>query len=106
MIDRGIIKWQPFNSCFNPELIIKNININKMREIPPTLSEDQLNNLENLIKEAYNLKLYIKLKYYYDGKIKEIIGKINKVSNQEKKLYLNNTTIYFTQVLEIIKIDR
>ena len=27
VIDRGIIKWQPFNSCFNSEEVIKDLKI-------------------------------------------------------------------------------
>ena len=66
MIDRRIIKWQPFNSCFNSNFIVKDINDKKEREKFPTLSEDQLNVLEEKIRESYNLKLIINMEYYYD----------------------------------------
>ena len=49
MIDRGIIKWQPFDSCYSGSKILKDINNEKNREIFPTLSEDQLCILEEKI---------------------------------------------------------
>ena len=51
MIDRGMIKWQPFNSCFNTQDIIEDISKKKEREKIqfPTLSEDQLGVLEDKI---------------------------------------------------------
>ena len=33
MSDRGIIKWQPFNSCFNGSDIIKDISKKKAKEL-------------------------------------------------------------------------
>ncbi len=99
--DRGIIKWQPFNSCFNAQLVIKDIKKVKNRKTYPNLSEDQLENIEEKIKEAYNLKLFVQIKYYYDGIINVIEGQINGISPNDQKLYLNNKIIYFKQILNV-----
>ena len=48
MIDRGIIKWQPFDSCYSSSKILNDIHNKKSREILPTLSEDQLDILETM----------------------------------------------------------
>ena len=106
MIDRGIIKWQPFNSCFNANEIVEDININKneIKEKRPILSEDQLNILDWQLKNAYILKSVINLKYYYDGEIKNLIGKITSFDYLNKKICLNKQIIYFKQILEIDEI--
>jgi len=101
MIDRAIIKWQPFNSCFSGTNIINEINNNKNKAKFPALSEDQLYAIEEKIKDAYTLKIIININYYFDGKIKNAVGIINGINMQEKKICLNNKYIYFKQILKI-----
>ena len=103
-MDRGIIKWQPFNSCFNSTLVLEDIKNSKRHLAFPTLSEDQISFLESQIKEAYNLKLNIWLSYYYDGEIKNIEGQINYIDNREKSLSINRKIIYLKQILKIKEI--
>ncbi len=102
--DRGIIKWQPFNSCFNSELVIQDIKKHKNRVNFPTLSDDQLYIIAEKIKLAFNLKTIINFDYYYDGQIKNIEGTIEGLNLQEKKLYINKMAIYFQQILKIREI--
>ena len=89
MIDRGIIKWQPFNSCFNTLEIMEEVNDEKEKkqEMFPKLSEDQLINLDSKIREAYNLKLLINIEYYYDGEIKNANSKLT--TDESKELIHN-----------------
>lgn len=103
MSDRGIIKWQPFNSCFNGSDIIKDISKKKAKERIefPTLSDDQLMVLEDKIKNAYYLKNKINITYYYDGEMKNLSGKINYFDYYNKKIYINNQEIYFRQIIKI-----
>ena len=98
--DRGIIKWQPFNSLFNASIIINDINIEKNKESCPILSEDQLENIEDTIKDAYILKQDVDIKYFYDGNIIEKSGKINYLDMQKKNICLSNKIIYFKQILK------
>lgn len=101
IFDRGMIKWQPFNSCFNPNDIIKDIKSNKNKIKYPALSDDQLIIIENKINEAYQVKEFIKIKYYYNGNIYNIKGIINNIDNFNKKIYLNNISIFFKQIIDI-----
>ena len=100
-LDRGIIKWQPFDSCFNSANVIKDINNQKKKVSYPTMSEDQLNNLNTQIFDAYTLKLRINIAYYYNGEIKNIQGQINYIDQQHKTLFLDCNKIYFKQILNI-----
>lgn len=100
--DRGIIKWQPFNSCFDSTIILNDINKEKNRQKYPILSDDQLNIIEEEILEAYEMKLNVKIDYYYDGLIRTMEGKINYLNLQDKKIYLNQKGIFFKQILKII----
>lgn len=101
MIDRGIKKWQPFNSCFSGKDILIEINKSKKQKDFPELSEDQILTIEEKVKDAYVLGTSIKIKYFYNGTILEQRGKINYIDMQKKKICLNNGWIYFKQILEI-----
>ena len=101
MMDRGIIKWQPFNSCFNSNELIFNIKEEKNKINLPILSEDQINYLAEKIINSYNLQINIHIEYYYDGKIKIIEGKINYLNVNKKELFIGNLGIYFNQILKI-----
>lgn len=101
MIDRGIIKWQPFNSCFSRDNIINDINNVRNKKNLPILSEDQINIIEEKIKESYFLKLNTTIEFFYNGDIKIIKGIINSINLQEKKICLNYKNIHFKQILKI-----
>lgn len=101
MKDRGIKKWQPFNSCFSSADVLKEISCSKAQKEPPLLSEDQLINIEEKIKDAFFLGTKINIKIFYNGKIIEKSGKVENINFQEKKICLNRVNIYFKQILEI-----
>lgn len=101
MIDRGIIKWHPFDSCYSSAKILNEIHIKKEKETLPILSEDQLNVLEEKIKHAYFLKEKVDIKYFYNGKILNIQGIISYLNVQSKNINLNNKIIYLNQILNI-----
>lgn len=100
--DRGIKKWQPFDSCFKSKEIIENINREKSKEKLPVLSEDQLASNAKCLLEAWQLKAKINMTYYYDGYINSYQGKIQDLNVREKYVYLNNhLKIYFCQILNV-----
>ena len=102
MIDRGIIKWQPFDSCYSSSKILKEIDDKKNRKIFPVLSEDQLIILEEKITTAYHLNENINIEYFYNGKITNVKGKIYFINYIDKKLFIDNKIIYFKQIINII----
>lgn len=101
MIDRGIKKWQPFNSCFSNINVINDIKRKKERKNFPILSEDQINSISENVIDAYNLKIAVSIIYFYNGDFKKINGFISYIDLQEKKICLNNKVIYFKQILKI-----
>ena len=100
MIDRGIIKWQPFNTIDNNQ-ILKDITVSKNRIKFPILSEDQLKIIQEKVITAYNLKNIIQINYFYDGKIWQVTGQINYLNITKKVLLINKNSIHFSQILKI-----
>ena len=101
MIDRGIIKWRPFDSCYSSKQVVNEVKTKRLKINMPILSDDQKNSIEEKIVDAFNLQTTIKIEYFYDGFIKNEIGKINYIDKDEKKIYLNNKSLYFKQILKI-----
>lgn len=99
--DRGMIKWQPFDSVISGKSIINSINQEKNKVNKPILSEEEIINLENKIIEAFYCKNKITIKYYTNGYIKTIEGKIKKIDHVSKIIYLNSITLLFNQILAI-----
>ncbi len=98
--NRGAIKWAPFNSVINTKDMIDEINMNKV-DIMPTLSEEQTNNLEKKIINAYYEQSLIDIKFFFNNKIINCKGKIKKIDFTYHKIYLNNYVLLFDQIINL-----
>lgn len=98
--DRGMLKWQPFYSVLPESEIRKTYNTNNIDE-KPELSEDQIEELENLIVEAYNSGNIVELTIYDKYKKIYIQGKITKLDSIHKAIFLDKKMIPFKDILKI-----
>ena len=101
MQDRGYKKWQPFNSIINGNQIVQEIIKNKTKVIKPTLSEEQIELLNDKIFEAYTNHIKIKLFIFKNMNIIELIGYINNINETKKYITFNNSYIYLNQIINI-----
>ena len=100
--DRGMIKWQPFDSLTNSKKLCYDLLATKNKVSMPTLSDDQIQVLEDKVKESYYNKELILIDYYYNGDIKQKITKIKYININKKQLICSDTSIiYFKQLLKI-----
>ena len=99
-INRGIIKWQPFNAVANPSDIIKDINIEKKKTTLPILSQDTLQKIEQDILMAYYSNSIIELTYFNNGCFYKIKNKIKKIDSIYKRIYLESTWFFFKQIVD------
>jgi len=97
--DRGIIKWQPFNSVI-PTKTILNTNT---KVIPhPSFFPEEIEDLTNKILEAYYANNTIELSIYEQNKINKYLTTITKINSNNKTIKLkNNKTIFFNQIIAI-----
>jgi len=101
-IDRGIIKWQPFNSVTPSKEIINRLVKEKQKIHKPILSEEQLETLQKDLLEAYNNELKTIVEYYKNGVIYKEIGVIKILDLSHERIILNNNKIiYFNQIIKI-----
>lgn len=101
MKDRGIIKWQPFNSVISSQKIMENLRKEKEKVEKPILSDEEIKEIEEKIIEAYYSQELVILKFYKDGYINSLRGKIKKIDQITKMIYFNDTKIFFKQILSI-----
>lgn len=99
MIDRGIIKWQPFNSVVPSSTLLKN---NKDHQAKPILFDEELEALNQKILEAYYSHNLIELTIYEENTIQKYESIIIKINSTLNTIYLkNNKTIFFNQIIHI-----
>lgn len=99
--DRGMVKWAPFNSVIPSKEIICSIQKEKEKIKMPLLSEDQKQNIENKLIEAFYEHKIINIAYFYDDRIIHKCGKIKKIDFTFHKIYFNNQTLIFEQIIKI-----
>ncbi len=102
MSDRGIIKWAPFSSVINGNILLKEIHEEKSRIIKPTLSEVN-DELEDKILEKYNNKTLVTIFFYKSEHIYILKGIISKINTATKEITVNNQkVIFFSNIIRII----
>lgn len=87
-IDRGIIKWEPFDALVGYQSLLKELKMKLNKVDKPVFSEDYLETLNNTLNIAYINDLYIEIFYYENGFIKNIVGQIKKLDYIYKRIIL------------------
>lgn len=100
--DRGIIKWQPFESVTSTKSMIREINKEKSKIKHPLLSEEQINEIEQNLLLAFYEQNEIEIFYYKTGSIIKVKSNIKKIDSIHHKIYLKNITLLFEQIVRII----
>lgn len=104
MHERDNIKWAPFNSVINGNDVIKELKEEKSRINKPTLSEDQIKELETIIIEAATDKSLVEIIFYKNNHLYKVTGIITNIDTIKKKITINNqNSYYFTNIIKIIR---
>ena len=94
--------WLPFNAVCDGTSLVDKIEKEKSRFRKPTLSEEQLIDIQDKILTAYNNKDTINIKYYNAGYCYEIKNIIKKIDEIERKIILKNgKVIFFSQIMNV-----
>jgi len=95
---RGMIKWAPFNNLIKAS-DIKEIEKNLKKQEKPTIMEDLIYEIDNILNLAIEKELTINIKYWHLNTLANINGKISKYNKIEKYILINNTRIYFKNII-------
>lgn len=101
-IDRGFIKWLPFDSVTSTKNLLKILSSEKNIMKMPTLSEEQINNNEENVLRALHNNENVKIIYFKNNKIYRINTQIKNIQMTSKKIILaNNNQLYFSQIISV-----
>ena len=104
MHDRGMIKWQPFDSVISSKQIVNQLVEERNRTKRPELSEEQITTIENLLFESFTNQEEILIYFYKGGKILHISGFVTALNATLHKVLLNNhSSLFFNQIVNIKK---
>ena len=104
MIDRGFIKWQPFNSLISNKEILTSIKESKNNFLysKPKLFPEEIEKLNEELKDAYYSHSLITLTYFENNHLKTIKTNIIAIYPNSNTLKLtNNKIISFNQITNI-----
>lgn len=101
MQNRSYIKWAPFNSVINDNVVLNELTRKRNKVYKPTLSEDQIDFLNEKIFEAYTNRLKVNIFVYSNFNIIKLTGFINNINLSKKSITFNYNHIYFNQILKI-----
>ena len=97
------MSWAPFNSVINNHDIISDIKDKELYIDKPEYTEEQLEELEFKIINAYTSQEAINIYYYHNHKSICINGTIDKIDAVYKRISINNTYINFFDIIKIKK---
>ena len=100
MNDRGIIKWQPFDSVISSAKIKKEVANQRNIITKPILSEEQKINNENDLIQAYHDNITINITYFKSNKMYKLSKRIIKINYVNKKIIFEDYSyIFFDQII-------
>ena len=98
--DRGMMKWQAFQSVISEKEINEYID-RKNINIKPEFSEDQIEELEHLIVEAFNSGNIITLTIHGRLENSYVTGIITKLDGMNKLVFIDKKPYKFDDILEV-----
>ncbi len=100
-IDRGLIKWLPFDALSGYKEAISALKDRRSKNQKPILSVDQLESLNYDLSVATQLRKNITLYYYLGGKIYYFTGFVSEVDLLNKQIKLGNNWLKAQNILNI-----
>ncbi|HBG33279.1 MAG TPA: hypothetical protein DEG42_05210 [Acholeplasmataceae bacterium] len=78
-VDRGIIKWAPFDALVGYHSLIQELKYRLGKKDQPVLSDDQYEEMNRKLQIAVYQNLEIEVEYYKDGYTRSSLGTIRKI---------------------------
>lgn len=99
-VDRDIAKWQPFSAVVPGRVMVNEVLKRKNKEVMPTLSEDQKEELQSNLLMFYNNQDKVNVRYYKAGRILNVSGFITNIDYFNHKITVNDDTLLsFSQII-------
>jgi hypothetical protein len=100
-VDRGIIKWSPFDGLAGFNDLYKELKYRLGKQPMPLLSDDQLNELDWAIQQAVGENRAVYLTYYQDGYFKQTYGHITHIDEIYRAILIDGIRYRLDYIVEI-----
>ncbi len=100
-VDRGIIKWAPFDGLAGFNDLYKQLKYRLGKKEKPVLSEDQLSEMDRNLQQALHEQCPIYMTYFQDGYTKQLYGKVTKVDILHKIIYINHMKYPLSMIIDL-----
>ena len=98
--DRGLIKWAPFDALTGHSSMLEDMIYNLSKKEKNTLSDDEYQEINNNILEAYEKHKTIYIDYFEEGYTFSTFGIIKQLNSVKKELILDTgETINFDSII-------
>jgi len=103
MKDRGMIKWQPFDSVTSSKQMVQSILKEKSKVPKPNMSEEQMQEIEEKITEGFHTQSPLRIVYFWHGRyqVKQNLMILEIIPNQKKIIFEDHSFLYFEQILTV-----
>lgn len=95
-------KWQPFDALSGFRKSIEEVNYKQEKVAKPLLSVDKQEQINNNLTEALEYDYEIIIKYYIDGYIYNLEGKIKKIDLVSRSIKIAQKTISLINIVDVI----
>ncbi len=99
--DRKMMKWIPFHALLEQGDYINDLLKGREYKTMPSLSDDQLSELNYQLEEAFIFSKELILTYYENNDYKTIIGYLTKADKYTKTIYIDDVGINAQKIINI-----
>lgn len=99
MSNRGMKKWAPFSSLVEQSTILEKMFYEKGKKDKPSISAERAAKINQILSNYQGETL--KISYYYDGYVYQIISPIKRVDTYNRKLIFEEGNISFSNIVNI-----
>lgn len=99
MSDRGMKKWAPFSSLIEQSTVLNEMFYQKNKKEKPTISQERASKINQILVNYSGQQL--RIKYYYDGYLYEIVTTIKRIDTLNKKLIFEEGNLKFSDIIDI-----
>lgn len=101
--DRGMMKYAPYQSLVEQSASLRKLRYNKNKKEKPVISNERAEEI-NAVLSSYNNEEVI-IRFFEDGYLYYIEGKIEKIEPMYRFLKINDKKIEFKNLIEIVYKD-
>jgi hypothetical protein len=88
-VDRGIIKWAPFDALVGYHSMLQELKHKLGKKEKPLLSDDQMETMDRLFQTAIMSQQEIEIEYYRDGYTRVTFGMIKRIDHIHRIIVLS-----------------